>query len=68
MPQLDTSTWFITILSMLVSLFSLIQLKFHKYIFPANPSPTGFKSAKQTTPWESKWTKIYSPLSLPPQS
>nr|WAL35447.1 ATP synthase F0 subunit 8 [Ochotona hyperborea] len=68
MPQLDTSTWFITILSMLVSLFSLIQLKFHKYIFHANPSPTGFKSVKQTTPWESKWTKIYSPLSLPPQS
>nr|NP_958769.1 ATP synthase F0 subunit 8 [Ochotona princeps]CAD60951.1 ATP synthase subunit 8 [Ochotona princeps] len=67
MPQLDTSTWFITILSMLVSLFSLIQLKFHKYTFPANPSPASLKSTKQITPWESKWTKIYSPLSLPPQ-
>nr|QIJ99347.1 ATP synthase F0 subunit 8 [Ochotona sp. WJ-2016a] len=68
MPQLDTSTWFITILAMLISLFSLIQLKFYKYTFPANPSPTGLKTEKQTTPWESKWTKIYSPLSLPPQS
>nr|QIJ99321.1 ATP synthase F0 subunit 8 [Ochotona pusilla] len=67
MPQLDTSTWFITILSMLMSLFSLIQLKFYKYIFPANPTPTDLKTTKQTTPWESKWTKIYSPLSLPHQ-
>nr|QIJ99498.1 ATP synthase F0 subunit 8 [Ochotona thibetana]QIJ99511.1 ATP synthase F0 subunit 8 [Ochotona thibetana]QIJ99537.1 ATP synthase F0 subunit 8 [Ochotona thibetana]QIJ99641.1 ATP synthase F0 subunit 8 [Ochotona thibetana]WBP62517.1 ATP synthase subunit 8 [Ochotona thibetana] len=68
MPQLDTSTWFITISAMLISLFSLIQLKFYKYTFPTNPSPTSLKTEKQTTPWESKWTKIYSPLSLPPQS
>nr|QIJ99420.1 ATP synthase F0 subunit 8 [Ochotona sikimaria]QIJ99433.1 ATP synthase F0 subunit 8 [Ochotona sikimaria] len=68
MPQLDTSTWFITILAMLISLFSLIQLKFYKYTFPTNPNPTDLKTVEQTTPWESKWTKIYSPLSLPPQS
>nr|QIJ99213.1 ATP synthase F0 subunit 8 [Ochotona macrotis] len=67
MPQLDTSTWFITILSMVISLFSLIQLKFHKYTYPTNPTPTDLKTTKQPTPWESKWTKIYSPLSLPPQ-
>nr|QIJ99709.1 ATP synthase F0 subunit 8 [Ochotona huangensis xunhuaensis]QIJ99733.1 ATP synthase F0 subunit 8 [Ochotona huangensis xunhuaensis]QIJ99741.1 ATP synthase F0 subunit 8 [Ochotona huangensis xunhuaensis] len=67
MPQLDTSTWFITILSMLVSLFALIQLKFYKYTFPTNPTLTSLKTTNQTAPWESKWTKIYSPLSLPHQ-
>nr|QIJ99148.1 ATP synthase F0 subunit 8 [Ochotona sp. WJ-2016f] len=67
MPQLDTSTWFTTILSMLVSLFALIQLKFYKYTYPASPTPTGLKTTIKNTPWESKWTKIYSPLSLPPQ-
>nr|QIJ99083.1 ATP synthase F0 subunit 8 [Ochotona gloveri] len=67
MPQLDTSTWFITILPMMISLFSLIQLKFYKYTYPANPTPASLKSTKQPTPWESKWTKIYSPLSLPLQ-
>nr|QNS38730.1 ATP synthase F0 subunit 8 [Ochotona thibetana sacraria] len=68
MPQLDTSTWFTTILSMLISLFALIQLKFYKYTFPANPTLTSLKTTNLTTPWESKWTKIYSPLSLPHQS
>nr|QIJ99057.1 ATP synthase F0 subunit 8 [Ochotona sp. WJ-2016d] len=67
MPQLDTSTWFVTILSMSISLFALIQLKFYKYTYPASPTPTDLKTSTQTTPWESKWTKIYSPLSLPPQ-
>nr|QYC36828.1 ATP synthase F0 subunit 8 [Deomys ferrugineus] len=65
MPQLDTSTWFITILSSTITLFILIQLKFSSLDFPTSPSPKTMKSLKTENPWESKWTKIYSPLSLP---
>nr|WAL35512.1 ATP synthase F0 subunit 8 [Sylvilagus aquaticus] len=65
MPQLDTSTWLITIIAMILSLFILIQLKFHKYIYPADPAPKALKTSSSPCPWETKWTKIYSPLSLP---
>nr|YP_010036992.1 ATP synthase F0 subunit 8 [Fossa fossana]QQW47534.1 ATP synthase F0 subunit 8 [Fossa fossana] len=65
MPQLDTSTWFITILSMTVTLFIMFQLKISKYSYPWNPEPKPTTSMKQLSPWEKKWTKIYSPLSLP---
>nr|WAL35499.1 ATP synthase F0 subunit 8 [Sylvilagus sp. 1 AS-2022] len=65
MPQLDTSTWLITIIAMILSLFILIQLKFHKYSYPMNPTPKAFKSTSSSCPWETKWTKIYSPLLLP---
>nr|USQ66641.1 ATP synthase F0 subunit 8 [Chingawaemys sp. LAV1667] len=67
MPQLDTSTWFITIISSLITLFILFQLKISSQSFPPSPSPKTFKTLKTNNPWESKWTKIYSPLSLPPQ-
>nr|QQW47885.1 ATP synthase F0 subunit 8 [Martes martes] len=67
MPQLDTSTWFITILSMIITLFFMFQLKVAKYNFPENPEPKLMSMSKSTTPWEKKWTKIYSPLSLPLQ-
>nr|YP_010133289.1 ATP synthase F0 subunit 8 [Crocidura russula]AAV33746.1 ATP synthase F0 subunit 8 [Crocidura russula]AAV33759.1 ATP synthase F0 subunit 8 [Crocidura russula] len=67
MPQLDTSTWFITIISMLLTLFITFQLKISKFIYPNTPEPKSLKALKQNTPWETKWTKIYSPLSLPPQ-
>nr|QYL70191.1 ATP synthase F0 subunit 8 [Scaptochirus moschatus] len=67
MPQLDTSTWFITILATITTLFILFQLKISKHTFPSNPEPKSMKSLKQHTPWETKWTKIYSPLSLPLQ-
>nr|YP_010037252.1 ATP synthase F0 subunit 8 [Ictonyx striatus]QQW48002.1 ATP synthase F0 subunit 8 [Ictonyx striatus]UWM94688.1 ATP synthase F0 subunit 8 [Ictonyx striatus] len=67
MPQLDTSTWFITILSMIITLFFVFQLKMSKHTFPENPEPKPMTSLKPITPWEKKWTKIYSPLSLPPQ-
>nr|YP_010400433.1 ATP synthase F0 subunit 8 [Nesolagus timminsi]UQS76162.1 ATP synthase F0 subunit 8 [Nesolagus timminsi] len=67
MPQLDTSTWFITIISMIISLFMLIQLKFYKYEYYMNPVSTPSKSTSLSSPWETKWTKIYSLLSLPLQ-
>nr|YP_009495691.1 ATP synthase F0 subunit 8 [Moschiola indica]ASH94735.1 ATP synthase F0 subunit 8 [Moschiola indica] len=68
MPQLNTSTWTITILSMLLTLFILFQLKISKYMYYTNPESTSAKLQKQNTPWETKWTKIYLPLSLPQQS
>nr|QHB76921.1 ATP synthase F0 subunit 8 [Hylomyscus denniae]QHB76932.1 ATP synthase F0 subunit 8 [Hylomyscus denniae]QHB76964.1 ATP synthase F0 subunit 8 [Hylomyscus denniae] len=67
MPQLDTSTWFITIISSLVTLFILFQLKISSQSFPLPPSPKTLTTLKTKNPWESKWTKIYSPLSLPQQ-
>nr|QKY60278.1 ATP synthase F0 subunit 8 [Crocidura sibirica] len=67
MPQLDTSTWFITIISMLLTLFISFQLKISNFLYPNTPEPKSLKTLKQNTPWETKWTKIYSPLSLPQQ-
>nr|YP_010574450.1 ATP synthase F0 subunit 8 [Neotoma albigula]UZH94544.1 ATP synthase F0 subunit 8 [Neotoma albigula] len=67
MPQLDTSTWFTTILSSTITLFILMQLKISTQDFPLTPSIQPALLTNTTTPWESKWTKIYSPLSLPLQ-
>nr|ARM56409.1 ATP synthase F0 subunit 8 [Dicerorhinus sumatrensis]ATX68472.1 ATP synthase F0 subunit 8 [Dicerorhinus sumatrensis]ATX68511.1 ATP synthase F0 subunit 8 [Dicerorhinus sumatrensis]ATX68550.1 ATP synthase F0 subunit 8 [Dicerorhinus sumatrensis]ATX68589.1 ATP synthase F0 subunit 8 [Dicerorhinus sumatrensis] len=67
MPQLDTSTWFITIMSMIITLFIVLQLKVSNHLHPSNPELKPTKTLTHTTPWESKWTKIYSPLSLPLQ-
>nr|YP_010334642.1 ATP synthase F0 subunit 8 [Hippotragus niger variani]YP_010334668.1 ATP synthase F0 subunit 8 [Hippotragus niger niger]QZP40265.1 ATP synthase F0 subunit 8 [Hippotragus niger kirkii]UNH90590.1 ATP synthase F0 subunit 8 [Hippotragus niger]UNH90733.1 ATP synthase F0 subunit 8 [Hippotragus niger roosevelti]QZP40226.1 ATP synthase F0 subunit 8 [Hippotragus niger niger]QZP40252.1 ATP synthase F0 subunit 8 [Hippotragus niger niger] len=65
MPQLDTSTWLTMILSMFLVLFIIFQLKISKHNFYHNPEPTSMKMPKQDNPWETKWTKIYLPLSLP---
>nr|QAB45440.1 ATP synthase F0 subunit 8 [Callosciurus nigrovittatus] len=65
MPQLDTSTWLITIISMLLALFIFFQIKISNHPFPSNPQPKDMALTHHKTPWESKWTKIYSPLSLP---
>nr|YP_009414147.1 ATP synthase F0 subunit 8 [Neotoma mexicana]ASN66840.1 ATP synthase F0 subunit 8 [Neotoma mexicana] len=67
MPQLDTSTWFTTILSSTITLFILMQLKISAQNFPLAPSTQPVLAINTNTPWESKWTKIYSPLSLPLQ-
>nr|YP_009002189.1 ATP synthase F0 subunit 8 [Vulpes zerda]YP_778933.1 ATP synthase F0 subunit 8 [Vulpes vulpes]AGV21065.1 ATPsynthase F0 subunit 8 [Vulpes vulpes montana]AER13671.1 ATPsynthase F0 subunit 8 [Vulpes vulpes]AHG98724.1 ATP synthase F0 subunit 8 [Vulpes zerda]AKH35986.1 ATP synthase subunit 8 [Vulpes vulpes]ALD16209.1 ATP synthase F0 subunit 8 [Vulpes vulpes] len=67
MPQLDTSTWLVMILSMILTLFILFQLKVSKHYYPESPGPKSIKSISKHTPWENKWTKIYSPLSLPLQ-
>nr|APC60629.1 ATP synthase F0 subunit 8 [Phyllomys dasythrix] len=63
MPQLDTSTWFTVILSMMLTLFIIFQLKTLSHQFPINPQSNIMQQMKQKTPWEKKWTKIYSPLS-----
>nr|APC60991.1 ATP synthase F0 subunit 8 [Isothrix sinnamariensis] len=63
MPQLDTSTWPIVIVSMMLTLFIIFQLKTLMYQFPANPQTTYFNQTKQNMPWEKKWTKTYLPLS-----
>lgn len=65
MPQLDTSTWFITIVSIIITLFIIFQLKVSKHHYHNNPEPLTTKLQIHTTPWETKWTKIYLPLSLP---
>nr|YP_009233339.1 ATP synthase F0 subunit 8 [Paguma larvata]AMB27218.1 ATP synthase F0 subunit 8 [Paguma larvata] len=67
MPQLDTSTWLITIMSMIITLFIVFQLKISTHLYPANPEPKSTMKLNQPNPWEKKWTKIYSPLSLPQQ-
>nr|YP_009870349.1 ATP synthase F0 subunit 8 [Chiropodomys gliroides]QKJ82561.1 ATP synthase F0 subunit 8 [Chiropodomys gliroides] len=67
MPQLDTSTWFTTIMSSMITLFILFQLKISSQTFPLSPSPKILTTLKTKNPWESKWTKIYLPLSLPLQ-
>nr|YP_003097140.1 ATP synthase F0 subunit 8 [Tscherskia triton]ABS28781.1 ATP synthase F0 subunit 8 [Tscherskia triton] len=65
MPQLDTSTWFTTILASFITLFILTQLKISLHNFPNNPSNKHLKLLNSLNPWELKWTKIYLPLSLP---
>nr|WIA65375.1 ATP synthase F0 subunit 8 [Dremomys rufigenis rufigenis]WIA65388.1 ATP synthase F0 subunit 8 [Dremomys rufigenis rufigenis] len=65
MPQLDTSTWFVTIISMFFALFILFQTKISKHPYPSNPSPKSMMPTQHKAPWENKWTKIYLPLSLP---
>nr|YP_009943207.1 ATP synthase F0 subunit 8 [Tupaia minor]QOD41422.1 ATP synthase F0 subunit 8 [Tupaia minor]QOD41435.1 ATP synthase F0 subunit 8 [Tupaia minor] len=65
MPQLDTSTWFITIISTIVTLYILFQLKLSSYEYPNSPAPKTLKTKKQDTPWNQKWTKTFLPLSLP---
>nr|YP_009480326.1 ATP synthase F0 subunit 8 [Bradypus tridactylus]ALO62223.1 ATP synthase F0 subunit 8 [Bradypus tridactylus] len=68
MPQLDTSTWLVIILSTYISLFTLMQPKLAKHNF-LTPSPTPKTSNTTThpTPWKTKWTKICLPLLSPPQ-
>nr|YP_009414329.1 ATP synthase F0 subunit 8 [Phaner pallescens]AIW64432.1 ATP synthase F0 subunit 8 [Phaner pallescens] len=68
MPQLDTSTWTITIISMIMTLFTVFQLKISNLNFPLGPLPKMADKHQYSNPWETKWTKIYSPLSLPLQS
>nr|YP_010429182.1 ATP synthase F0 subunit 8 [Myomyscus verreauxii]USQ66628.1 ATP synthase F0 subunit 8 [Myomyscus verreauxii] len=67
MPQLDTSTWFTTIISSMITLFIVFQLKISSQLYPLSPSPKTMKTSTTKNPWESKWTKIYLPLSLPLQ-
>nr|WRI60423.1 ATP synthase F0 subunit 8 [Hylomys peguensis]WRI60605.1 ATP synthase F0 subunit 8 [Hylomys peguensis] len=65
MPQLDTSSWFWTIIFTLVTLFIIFQLKLSNYNFFSYPEVKKFKVLNFNNPWEMKWTKIYLPHSLP---
>nr|YP_009368222.1 ATP synthase F0 subunit 8 [Lepilemur wrightae]ADP68314.1 ATP synthase F0 subunit 8 [Lepilemur wrightae] len=67
MPQLNTSTWFMTISSMILTLFVIFQLKVLKLNYPLNPASKTPNKYNHTNPWELKWTKIYSPLLSPLQ-
>nr|YP_001427413.1 ATP synthase F0 subunit 8 [Chlorocebus tantalus]ABQ45918.1 ATP synthase F0 subunit 8 [Chlorocebus tantalus] len=65
MPQLDTSTWFTTITTTLLTLYLITQLKLlnmHYYQPPQQKNPH-----KQTpnNHWQLKWTKICLPYSQP---
>nr|QKV48684.1 ATP synthase F0 subunit 8 [Naemorhedus cranbrooki]QKV48697.1 ATP synthase F0 subunit 8 [Naemorhedus cranbrooki]QKV48710.1 ATP synthase F0 subunit 8 [Naemorhedus cranbrooki]QKV48723.1 ATP synthase F0 subunit 8 [Naemorhedus cranbrooki]QKV48736.1 ATP synthase F0 subunit 8 [Naemorhedus cranbrooki] len=53
------------ILSMFLTLFIIFQLKISKHNFHYNPELTATKTPKQNNPWETTWTKIYLPPSLP---
>nr|AII98754.1 ATP synthase F0 subunit 8 [Pachylemur jullyi] len=68
MPQLNTSTWLITILSMILTLLIVFQLKISKFNYPLDPKLNLTNKHLHTNPWKMKWTKIYLPLSLPQQS
>nr|AIG22997.1 ATP synthase F0 subunit 8 [Dactylopsila palpator] len=66
MPQLDTSTWFLTIILMLISLFCIYQLKMLNQTMISIPSKNEkIPHPKTQLPWEKKWTKIYLPHSSP---
>nr|YP_637053.1 ATP synthase F0 subunit 8 [Lagorchestes hirsutus]BAE94010.1 ATP synthase subunit 8 [Lagorchestes hirsutus] len=66
MPQLDTSTWLLTITLMILSLFCIYQSKMINQTMTSIP-PQDKKQTHPTTqlPWETKWTKIYLPHSSP---
>nr|YP_009503063.1 ATP synthase F0 subunit 8 [Anomalurus beecrofti]ASM91410.1 ATP synthase subunit 8 [Anomalurus beecrofti] len=67
MPQLDTSTWSITIITTIITLFIFFQMKISSFNFPPKPQSKNLKTHTIKNPWENKWTKIYSPPSLPLQ-
>nr|QPZ50109.1 ATP synthase F0 subunit 8 [Trachypithecus phayrei]QPZ50122.1 ATP synthase F0 subunit 8 [Trachypithecus phayrei] len=68
MPQLNTSTWFITILTMLPTLYLIMQLKLlntNYYLPPTQKIPD---MQMFNNPWQLKWTKIYLPHLQPRHS
>nr|YP_010126781.1 ATP synthase F0 subunit 8 [Phalanger orientalis]QPO06086.1 ATP synthase F0 subunit 8 [Phalanger orientalis]QPO06099.1 ATP synthase F0 subunit 8 [Phalanger orientalis]QPO06112.1 ATP synthase F0 subunit 8 [Phalanger orientalis]QPO06125.1 ATP synthase F0 subunit 8 [Phalanger orientalis]QPO06138.1 ATP synthase F0 subunit 8 [Phalanger orientalis] len=65
MPQLDTSTWSLTITLMLISLFCVYQMKMINQTMISITPYDKKDTTKPQLPWEKKWTKIYLPHSLP---
>nr|AZJ15136.1 ATP synthase F0 subunit 8 [Simosthenurus occidentalis] len=66
MPQLDTSTWFLTISLMMISLFCIYQSKMtNQTMISIVPQDKKRIQPKTLLPWETKWTKIYLPHSSP---
>nr|YP_009050015.1 ATP synthase F0 subunit 8 [Callimico goeldii]AGK43594.1 ATP synthase F0 subunit 8 [Callimico goeldii] len=68
MPQLNISPWPMVILSMVVTLFYITQLKMLGFTFHMMLSPKLTEMQKHKTTWELKWTKIYLPPLTFPQS
>nr|UOG85190.1 ATP synthase F0 subunit 8 [Hoolock hoolock]UOG85203.1 ATP synthase F0 subunit 8 [Hoolock hoolock]UOG85216.1 ATP synthase F0 subunit 8 [Hoolock hoolock]UOG85229.1 ATP synthase F0 subunit 8 [Hoolock hoolock]UOG85242.1 ATP synthase F0 subunit 8 [Hoolock hoolock] len=68
MPQLNTTAWPTIIMSMLLALFLLMQLKTLNTHYHPPASPKLMNIKPHSNSWEHKWTKIYSPHSLPLQS
>nr|WAK98875.1 ATP synthase F0 subunit 8 [Trichosurus vulpecula]WAK99005.1 ATP synthase F0 subunit 8 [Trichosurus vulpecula]WAK99018.1 ATP synthase F0 subunit 8 [Trichosurus vulpecula]WAK99057.1 ATP synthase F0 subunit 8 [Trichosurus vulpecula]WAK99070.1 ATP synthase F0 subunit 8 [Trichosurus vulpecula] len=66
MPQLDTSTWFLTITLMIISLFCVYQTKMINQTMISITQQDKKDITSQTQlHWEKKWTKIYLPHSSP---
>nr|AFA46365.1 ATP synthase F0 subunit 8 [Erythrocebus patas] len=65
MPQLDTSTWFTTIMTTLFTLYIMMQLKLLNTNHYQIPLQKNFNKQTLNNPWQLKWTKIYSPHSQP---
>nr|AIG23725.1 ATP synthase F0 subunit 8 [Wyulda squamicaudata] len=64
MPQLDTSTWFLTITLMIISLFCVYQMKMINQTMISITQQYKKDIIPHTQlPWEKKWTKIYLPYS-----
>nr|ARH02694.1 ATP synthase F0 subunit 8 [Presbytis melalophos] len=63
MPQLNTSTWLITIITMLPTLYLIMQLKLlnTNYHLPLSQKISNMRVFYN--PWQLKWTKIYLPHS-----
>nr|AIG23569.1 ATP synthase F0 subunit 8 [Pseudochirops albertisii] len=69
MPQLDTSTWPITITLTTLAVFCIYQLKMLNQNMISTFSQDQNKlNPKTQLPWKNKWTKIYLPHSSPQQS
>nr|WAK98888.1 ATP synthase F0 subunit 8 [Trichosurus vulpecula]WAK98901.1 ATP synthase F0 subunit 8 [Trichosurus vulpecula] len=66
MPQLDTSTWFLTITLMIISLFCVYQTKMiNQTMISITPQDKKDITSQTQLHWEKKWTKIYLPHSSP---
>nr|YP_010409665.1 ATP synthase F0 subunit 8 [Saguinus inustus]URH14407.1 ATP synthase F0 subunit 8 [Saguinus inustus] len=61
MPQLNISPWPMVIMSMIATLFYVIQLKMLNFTLHTNPPSKLTKTQKHKTTWDMKWTKIYLP-------
>nr|YP_008379038.1 ATP synthase subunit 8 [Leontopithecus rosalia]AGM47532.1 ATP synthase subunit 8 [Leontopithecus rosalia] len=64
MPQLNIAPWPMVIMSMIITLFFIMQLKMLNFTFHYNPLPKLVETQKHKTTWELKWTKIYLPHSM----
>nr|QNM39057.1 ATP synthase F0 subunit 8 [Macaca nemestrina] len=63
MPQLDTSTWFTTIMTMLLTLYLIMQLKLLNMNPRQLPLTKNPNLQTHNIRWQPKWTKICSPNS-----